>query len=536
MACGISSAAGFSKGCHSLSIDLVQEAVTGRRIDLLDLARCRLRTNGSGKFATAPSPAPLPDLTLFDRRCVQPQATGVGHFLPDRRQLLSAGAAVNDDTSNSRGRPVPRGRFSRFGQFGRLAGGIAGGMIAEGARRLADGELPRLRDMLLTPGNVGKFADRLSHLRGAAMKLGQMISMDAGDLLPIELAEIMGRLRDSAHPMPPAQLQQVLARQWGNDWPTRFQRFEPSPIAAASIGQVHRAITRDGRELAIKVQYPGIRESIDADVDNVALLLRISGVLPPGLDIAPLMAEAKRQLAEEADYEREGAQMMLFGKLLADTPEVVVPVLDREFTTDRVLAMTFLAGRPIETLESAPQVVRDAAMRTLIELVLRELFEFGVMQTDPNFANYRVQPDTGRLVLLDFGAARTVERATAQGYWRLLAAAMDGDRDALRDGAVAAGFLGANTVARNGARIGRMIDVVLGELNRPGPFDFGDRRFVAALRDEGMEVASDRASWHVPPADILFVQRKISGTALLAARLKARVDVRTMVERWRNVV
>ncbi|MEP7210282.1 MAG: heme-binding protein [Alphaproteobacteria bacterium] len=109
---------------------------------------------------------------------------------------------MNDDTFNSRGRPVPRGRFSRLGQFGRLAGGIAGGMIAEGARRVADGEPPRMRDMLLTPGNVGRVANRLSHLRGAAMKLGQMISMDAGDLLPVELARIMGRLRDSAHPMP----------------------------------------------------------------------------------------------------------------------------------------------------------------------------------------------------------------------------------------------------------------------------------------------------------------------------------------------
>ena len=439
---------------------------------------------------------------------------------------------MSDDAFGSRGRQVPRGRLSRFSQFGRLAGGIAGGMIAEGARRLADGERPRLRGMLLTPGNIGKVADRLAHLRGAAMKLGQMISMDAGDFLPAELTEILGRLRDNAHHMPPAQLQQVLTRQWGKDWRTGFQHFEPRPIAAASIGQVHRAVTRDGRELAIKVQYPGVRESIDADVDNVATLLRISGLLPRGLDVAPLMAEAKRQLAEEADYQREGAQMTLFGRLLADTPGVVVPALDPQLTTDSVLAMTFLAGMPIETLATAPQATRDAAMQTLILLVLRELFEFGVMQTDPNFANYRVQPNTGRLVLLDFGAARPVDGAVVRGYRRLLAAGLAGDRDAVREGAVAAGFLGTSAVVRHGGRIDAMIDVILGELNRPGAFDFGDRRFVGALRDEGMAVAADKASWHVPPADILFVQRKISGTALLAARLEARVDVRAMVEHW----
>ena len=427
---------------------------------------------------------------------------------------------------------MPRGRLSRLGQFARLAGSVAGGMVGEGARRLADGERPHLRDLLLTPSNVGRVADRLSHLRGAAMKLGQIISMDAGDLLPAELTAIMARLRDSAHHVPPAQLLKVLVSEWGPDWRTRFQRFDLHPIAAASIGQVHRAIARDGRELAIKVQYPGVSDSIASDVDNVATLLKMSGALPKGLDIAPLLSEAKRQLAEEADYQREGQQMMLFERLLADTPEVVVPTLDPQLTTSRILAMTFLPGRPIETLETAPQAARDEAMRTLMTVVLRELFEFGVMQTDPNFANYRIQPDTGRLVLLDFGAARPVEPATAAGYRQLLRAGLSGDRTATRAAALSAGFLGPAAVARHGAQVDAMIDVVLGELGRPGVFDFGDRRFVAALRDPGLEIASDSAAWHLPATDILFVQRKISGTALLAARLKARIDIRALVQTW----
>ena len=427
-------------------------------------------------------------------------------------------------------RPVPSGRLSRFSHFGRLATGVAGGMIAEGARRVGQGERPRMRDMLLTPGNIGKVADRLSHLRGAAMKLGQMISMDAGDLLPPELAEIMARLRDNATPMPPTQLQKLLAAQWGADWRTRFARFEPRPLAAASIGQVHRATTRDGRDLAIKVQYPGVRESIDADIDNVATLLRMTGLLPRELDIAPFLVEAKRQLAEEADYRREGEQMALFGRLLANDPAVVVPVLDREFTTDRVLAMSFVEGAPIESLVDAPQDQRDAAMTTLIALVLRELFEFGVMQTDPNFANYRIQPDSGRLVLLDFGAARAVGAETVAAYRRVLQAGLDQDRAAMRDAAVAAGFVAPVVVARHGDKVDAMIDVILGEMHRPGPFDFGDRGFVGGLAETGMEVATDKATWHIPPAPLLFVQRKISGTALLAARLGARVDVRGLAQ------
>ena len=429
-------------------------------------------------------------------------------------------------------RAVPRGKVSRLGQFGRLAGGIAGGMIAEGTRRVADGEWPRMRDMLLTPGNFIKLADRLSHLRGAAMKLGQMISLDAGDLLPPELTEIMARLRESAHHMPPAQLEQLILREWGADWRRHFSRFDAVPIAAASIGQVHRATARDGRELAIKFQYPGVRESIDSDVDNVSALLRLSGLLPRGLDLNPLLREAKRQLHEEADYVREAEQMARFGRLLADSPGLLVPEPVEALSSDRVLAMTFLQGNPVENLVFAPQPVRDEVALALIDLVLRELFKFGVMQTDPNFANYRYQPDSGRLVLLDFGATRSVEKATQNTYRAMLRAGLTGDRDRLREAALQAGILSREAVAFQGAGINQMIDTIVGEMIRPGPFNFGDREFVAALRDGGLDIAADKRAWHVPPADILLTQRKISGTALLAARLKARVDVRSLVARY----
>lgn len=141
-------------------------------------------------------------------------------------------------------RSIPRGRLSRLGHFGRLAGGIAGGMAAEGMRRLASGERPQLSDLLLTPGNAMRVADRLSHLRGAALKLGQMMSMDAGDILPPELSTSLATVRNQAYRMPPQQLDAVLKREWGTDWRGRFSHFDATPIAAASIGQVPRAEAR----------------------------------------------------------------------------------------------------------------------------------------------------------------------------------------------------------------------------------------------------------------------------------------------------
>ena len=443
---------------------------------------------------------------------------------------------MNDEnTDGARHRAVPSGRLARLGTFGRLAGGVAGGMVAEGARLLAAGERPRLGDLMLTPANAARVTDRLSHLRGAAMKLGQMISMDAGDLLPAELSTILARLRDQAYRMPPQQLDGVLRTEWGADWRRRFRRFEASPIAAASIGQVHRAELHDGRRLAIKVQYPGVADSIGSDVDNVATLLRVSGLLPAALDLKPLLAEAKRQLAEEADYRREGEQMRRYAERLAGDPRYLVPDLYEPLTTGRVLAMSFVEGRSIEALADATQETRDAAMTALIELVLRELFAFGVMQTDPNFANYRWQPGAdggwGRLVLLDFGAARMVPAATSAHYRGLIEAGLARDLDRVREAAVAAGFLGAAAAAAHRPAIDRIVAAVDAAMNRPGPFDFGDRAFVPVVREEAKALIADRDTWHVPDVETLFVQRKISGTALLAARMKARVDVRGLAAR-----
>jgi predicted unusual protein kinase regulating ubiquinone biosynthesis (AarF/ABC1/UbiB family) len=164
------------------------------------------------------------------------------------------------------------------------------------------------------------------------MKLGQMISLDSGDFLPPELTDILARLRNNAYHMPPPQLADVLAREWGRDWRRRFRRFQAHPIAAASIGQVHRAEAPDGRVLAIKVQYPGVADSINADVDNVAALLRVSGLLPKELDMRPCLPKPRRSLPARPTTTREGAMMRRFAELLRHEKGFVVPALDEEFT------------------------------------------------------------------------------------------------------------------------------------------------------------------------------------------------------------
>ncbi|MDP5335471.1 MAG: AarF/UbiB family protein, partial [Paracoccaceae bacterium] len=191
---------------------------------------------------------------------------------------------------------LPGGRIGRLLRLGGMTSGLVGDMAAAGLRQLAQGQRPRMQQMILTPQTATRVTRDLRVMRGAAMKLGQMLSMDPGLVLPPEMTTILAALRDEAHHMPPAQLRDVLDAQWGRDWRRRFSRFDVRPFAAASIGQVHRAQTRDGRDLAIKVQYPGVRTSIDSDIDNVSTLLRLPGLLPREMDLAPMLREAKLQL------------------------------------------------------------------------------------------------------------------------------------------------------------------------------------------------------------------------------------------------
>jgi len=435
----------------------------------------------------------------------------------------------------ARGLAVPASRIGRLARLGGVASGIAGEAMLQGARRLARGERPQLPELILTPANARRLTDQLARMRGAAMKLGQLMSMDTGDFLPPELAQILARLRAEAHPMPPRQLRAVLAANWGPDWQRRFATFEVTPLAAASIGQVHRARTRDGRDLAIKIQYPGVRRSIDSDVDNVAALVRMSGLLPRGLDLAPMLAEAKAQLHEEADYAREGAFLARFGALLAGAPGLAVPRLHDDLTTADVLAMDYIESVPVEALTDAPQPLRDSVLTRLVALLLRELFEFGLMQTDPNFANYRFDAAADRVVLLDFGATRALSPELAAGYRALMRAGLAGDDTALMAAAEALGLIGPRLAPAHRTLLLEMAEIAFAPLRRPEPFDVAASDIATRLRDMGLAMGAERGLEgldHVPPMATLFVQRKFGGIYLLAHRLRARIDIAPLIAPW----
>ena len=423
---------------------------------------------------------------------------------------------------------VPSSRLGRMMRLGGMATGVAGNILMAGAQQLAQGKRPKLSDLLLTPANALKITQQLSQMRGAAMKVGQLISMDAGDLLPPEMAAILARLRSDADAMPQRQVQAVLTANWGAKWQQRFESFSFTPIAAASIGQVHRATTRDGLDLAIKIQYPGVRKSISSDVNNVASLLRLSGLLPKSVDIAPLLMEAKRQLREEADYQAEGAHLMRFHELLAGTPEFVVPLLHADLTTKNVLAMSYVAGDPVESMAGAPQAERDRMLSLLVDLLFRELFDFGLMQTDPNFANYRYDSERQQIILLDFGATRSFTPVFAQAYKQLVVAAMAGDRDAMAQAGFAIGYFDENTLPKHQKAVLDMFEMALEPVLFEGEYDFGATDMAPRLRQAGMALGLDRDFWHIPPIDSLFLHRKLGGLFLLAARLKARVNVRQL--------
>ncbi|QDA36586.1 AarF/ABC1/UbiB kinase family protein (plasmid) [Paracoccus liaowanqingii] len=441
---------------------------------------------------------------------------------------------MSEDPPDRTPRAVPQGRLTRMLRIGGLAGGIGGRALAQGARQLATGQRPNAQDLFLTPANAARLAAQLAQMRGAAMKLGQLVSMEAGDMLPPELTQILSRLRADADPMPPKQLQRVLDTAWGTGWLRHFARFQVRPIAAASIGQVHRAQTKDGRDLAIKVQYPGVRDSIDSDIANLGLMMRIPGLLPPGIDLPALMTEAREQLHAEADYLREAQQMRRYAANLAGRDEFLLPVPDDQFSTPDVLAMDFIDSRPIETLAEAPQDIRDRAAQNLGRLVIEELFRFDLMQTDPNFANYRWQaegghPDGGRIVLLDFGATRGFSPPVAPRYLALLRAALSGDRADIREAAIAIGYFRPETPEAHQEMLLGMMDVAFAPLRAGGIFDPASSGIPQQVADAAMQAARTRAPAEMPPPEILFLHRKIAGLYLLLARLRARVDLDALI-------
>jgi predicted unusual protein kinase regulating ubiquinone biosynthesis (AarF/ABC1/UbiB family) len=423
---------------------------------------------------------------------------------------------------------IPKGRLNRFSKLGSLVGRVAGNMLAEGVSELAKGNRPKLKDLLLTPGNAMRVADQLAQMRGAAMKVGQMISMDAGDMLPPELTDLLARLRSDAKSMPEKELNELLQKQWGEEWRKKFIQFPLQPIAAASIGQVHKVITQDLKRLAIKIQYPGIKQSIDSDVDNVSTLIKMTGLLPKGLDIKPLLAEAKKQLHDEADYALEGQHLKQYATVVENDDAFVMPVMDEEFSSDTMLAMTFLDGTPIEQLVGQPQATRNHVMTQLMRLFFKEIFDFQLVQTDPNFANYQYDQESQKIVLLDFGATRSYTPEMAQGYRQLMQGGSQHNQEQIRQAMFDIGLVKQDLPEKVIQNITDLAYMACEPLYSNSPYDFAGSDLSARLQQQGMQLGLEKEYAHTPSANAIFLHRKLGGLFLLAIKLKAKVDMQSL--------
>jgi predicted unusual protein kinase regulating ubiquinone biosynthesis (AarF/ABC1/UbiB family) len=428
---------------------------------------------------------------------------------------------------------VPTSRLGRALRFGALTGGLAVAAAVGTARQLSSGKPVDLAASLLTPGNAEMLARRLAVLRGPAMKLGQLLSLSGEELVPEEFRRALDVLRSQGYSMPDSQLRRVLGREYGKGWQDKFAHFDFEPVAAASIGQIHRARKHGGRELALKIQYPGVARSVDSDVDNLATLLRRLDFLPLQLDVPALASEAKRQLKLETDYENEARHLERYRKLVAVMPDVVVPRVDRALTTRHVLAMDWIDGEPLEALasEAVPQARRNAVARTLYELLFRELFEFRFVQTDPNFANYLYLPATHQVALLDLGSAGEYPAALVASYRDACRALIAEDDRALREAMFAIGYAHPDDpepMIRNAADV---IRLACEPLVHRGFYDFAASGLAFRARDLGLAVAFGKGLRSPPPATI-FLHRKLIGTFLICARLRARVNVHAIIERF----
>ncbi len=424
---------------------------------------------------------------------------------------------------------LPTGRLSRMFKLGRMTTGIAVTALGHSVKQLGRGETPTKSTALLNPKNAERIASELAQMRGAVMKVGQLLSMEAGDILPRELTDLLSRLRDGAHSMPPAQLRGVLVRVWGEQWRDLFLSFNEEPFAAASIGQVHEAVDRAGRRLAIKVQYPGVAASIDSDLANVATLLKLFKLLPPGLDIDPLLEIARVQLHEETDYQLEAKHLQQYRTRLQGNDLFRVPEVLEHLSGPGILAMTFIEGESIESLITAKPVLRDQMATHLIDLCLKEFLHWGIVQTDPNFANFLYDANTKTIGLLDFGALRENEPGRNQSLARLLRAAMNQDLAALVEAACEVGYIEASDPFNYRMAVADLIQTAAEPAFSRGEYEFASSQLSQYLSEKLLYLRNNHEFQRIPPADVIFLHRKLAGIFLLCARINARVDVRTLL-------
>ncbi|XP_063588561.1 uncharacterized protein LOC134765719 isoform X2 [Penaeus indicus] len=436
--------------------------------------------------------------------------------------------------SNAQARKVPHSRIGRLMSFGGLAAGLGAGTLAELTRRsLGMNEGKGSGSLLdaspfLTEANAKRIVDTLCRVRGAALKLGQMLSIQDNALINPQLQKIFERVRQSADFMPAWQLENALVDQFGPDWRSLVTTFDERPFAAASIGQVHLATLPDGRSVAMKIQYPGVAEGIDSDINNLIGTLKIANILPEGLYVDSVIEVAKKELNWECDYIREAECTTRFRDLVKPYPEYYVPEVISQLCTKQVFSSELIDGVPVDKCIEMDQETRNYICEKILRLCLLELFKFGFMQTDPNWSNFFYNAETEQLALLDFGACRSYEKSFVDKYIQIIHGAATYNREKIYEYSKQLGFLTGHEAK---VMIDAHIDAVmiLGEAFQEDKlFHFGAQDTTYRIQHLVPVMLSHRMC--APPEESYSLHRKMSGVFLLCARLNGQVNCKPLFE------
>ncbi|KAJ3534984.1 hypothetical protein NMY22_g6694 [Coprinellus aureogranulatus] len=444
---------------------------------------------------------------------------------------------------------VPSSRIGRLFHYGGLAASLGYGAAAELIRRGTGSADQGSGSLMLTEANIKRLVGKLSEMRGAALKLGQFMSIQDTHVLPPELDEIFRRVQNGAHYMPDWQMEQVLSQSFGPDCVHRpgAQSGFGSKASTPWVGDPEH-----GLEVAVKVQFPNIVNSITSDLGYVKMLLTAGRLLPKGLFLDRTIEVMSAELKDECSYTREASFLQRFASpsYLGSDPRFKIPWV-WEGSSDTVLVMERVGGVGVGDISSGPTPVdetgdvkgelsrrdRNDIGERIIELCLKELFQFRTMQTDPNWTNFLWNAQTRQIELVDFGATRTYTKEFMDNWLRLLLAAASGDHSACVEWSIKLGYLtGEENEIMTNAHVHSMTLLATPfRADTPQPFSFGPgtrwSEITKEIRDQIPVMLAHRLT--PPPRETYSLNRKLSGAFLLASRLGAEVDTRKV---WEKVV